>query len=267
MAKPTKQTELQGSGELISRIVCQAAVILVLSFTLGLAFNASNPIGIVWSGTSQKKNPPLPPSFSAGTNQPRSAQSLVASSPNGSAPPAVQTGPTPASRPDVTSVATIRPNDPSAQVIWSKPPTATTNPAPAMTNATNAVAQAAPPTRYAGATTWAQTKPLVEAGKAVLIDARPKPVYDAGHIPGAVSLPEGSPVEEFTALQKKYPADAHLVVYCSSTSCSVSKRVADKITQEYGFANVSFMTGGYQEWQQAELAQKQTTTNDPAIKP
>ena len=264
MAKPMKRTEMQGSGELISRIVCQAAVILVLSFTLGLAFNASNPIGIVWSGTSQKKNPPLPTSLSAGTNQP---QSLVASSPNGSAPPAVQTGPASASRPDVTSVATIRPNDPSAQVIWSKPPTATTNPALATTSATNAVAQAAPPVRYASATTWAQTKPLAEAGKAILIDARPKAAYDAGHIPGAISLPEHSPVEEFAALQKKYPADAHLVVYCSSTSCSISKRVADKITQEYGFTNVSFMTGGYQEWQQAELAQKQTPTNDQAVKP
>lgn len=170
-------------------------------------------------------------------------------------------------RPDAYSVATVRPNDKLSQVIWSGPPGSATNPAPATASATNAPAAPAAPIRYSTATTWAQTKPLAAEGKAVLIDARPKAIYDAGHIPGAISLPEGSPPEEFAALQKKYKPDDHLVVYCASTSCSVSKRVADKITQEYGFTNVSFMTGGYQEWQQAELAQPKTNAHDQAVKP
>lgn len=262
---------MQGSAELINKIVCQAAAILILSFGLGLAFNASNPIGIAWSGTTPRTEPtparPTLASLSASPNPVPPAPAPLASPTNQAAPPPAPVASASGPRPDAYSVATVRPNDQQSQVIWSSPPGSTTNATPATTTATNAPAAPALPIRYSTATTWALTKPLVADGKAVLIDARPKAIYDAGHIPGAMSLPEGSPPEEFAALQKKFKSDEHLVVYCASTSCSVSKRVADKITQEYGFTNVSFMTGGYQEWQQAELAQNKTNAHDQAVKP
>jgi rhodanese-related sulfurtransferase len=242
MAKLTKETPMSESGELTSRIVCQIAAILVLSFALGLAYNASSPIGIVWSGTERSAGHKPLASLLPDTNQARQGLSTVTLSNTNSIPTPVQ-------------------------ISQSNLLAASTNAAPGTTNTTNAVEQTPPPLRYAHGTTWAQTKPLADAGKAVLLDARGKWLYDAGHIPGAISLPEGSPADEFVAFQKRYGTNAHVVVYCSSTSCSLSAKVANKLVQEYGFHNVEYMTGGYQEWQQAELATKQTNSNEQAVKP
>jgi rhodanese-related sulfurtransferase len=104
-------------------------------------------------------------------------------------------------------------------------------------------------------TTWAETKPLIESGQAVLVDARPKATYDAAHIPGAISLPEANPEEAFREFQKQHPADKPVVVYCSDLKCSASMRVAIKLVTWYNFQKVQFMPGGFQEWQQTELAQ------------
>jgi rhodanese-related sulfurtransferase len=101
---------------------------------------------------------------------------------------------------------------------------------------------------------WREAKPLVLDGKALLVDSRPTPHYDAGHIPGAISLPVESAGEAFEAFRQKYGTNTSLIVYCSSPSCSRSKALADTLIQQYGYALVRFMPGGYLEWQQAELS-------------
>ncbi|HEX5219929.1 MAG TPA: rhodanese-like domain-containing protein [Verrucomicrobiae bacterium] len=103
---------------------------------------------------------------------------------------------------------------------------------------------------------WADAKPLVASGQAVLVDVRHKAMYDAGHIPGALSLPETSTPEEFTAFLNQHPTNLTLIVYCSSTSCSQSARVAGRLVTQYQRPSVKYMTGGYMEYQQAELANK-----------
>ncbi|HXJ61343.1 MAG TPA: rhodanese-like domain-containing protein [Verrucomicrobiae bacterium] len=104
-------------------------------------------------------------------------------------------------------------------------------------------------------TTWALTKPLLAAGQVVLVDARSVPTFKAGHIPGAVNLPESSAkAGDYLAFRTKYGTDVPVVVYCSSITCSVSKRVALKLVTEYGCRNVRYMTGGFQEWQAAEFS-------------
>jgi rhodanese-related sulfurtransferase len=102
-------------------------------------------------------------------------------------------------------------------------------------------------------TTWALAKPLISAGKVVLVDVRAVPTFKAGHIPGAVNLPESSAKpEDYLAFRARYGTDKPVVLYCSSITCSVSKRVALRLVAEYGFRNVRYMTGGFQAWQQAE---------------
>lgn len=91
---------------------------------------------------------------------------------------------------------------------------------------------------------------MVDAGQAVLVDVRTKGMYDAGHIPGAISLPEASPPEEFTAVLNRYPTNLTLILYCSSTSCSQSARVAGRLVSQYQRPGVKYMTGGYLEYQQ-----------------
>lgn len=97
--------------------------------------------------------------------------------------------------------------------------------------------------------TWAQTRPLVAGGEVLLVDARSQAAFDAGHIPGAVLLPEGSADPELTAFRAQYGTNRYVVVYCSSTSCSVSFKLAYKLAKDYGFTKVDYMTGGYFEYQ------------------
>lgn len=99
---------------------------------------------------------------------------------------------------------------------------------------------------------------MVEAGQAILVDVRHKSLYDAGHIPGAVSLPESSSPAEFTAFLDRHPTNLALIVYCSSISCSQSARVATRFVTQYQRPSVKYMTGGYQEYQQAQLANPAT---------
>jgi rhodanese-related sulfurtransferase len=115
-------------------------------------------------------------------------------------------------------------------------------------------------------TRWTEVKSLVESGKVVLVDVRSRSKYEAGHIPGAISVPYSRPGQnfgplqsgessaflgrEFSAFRQHYPVDTAIVLYCDSASCSLSKEVATKLIEEYGYADVRYIPGGYQEWQQ-----------------
>ena len=105
---------------------------------------------------------------------------------------------------------------------------------------------------------WPEAKALVAAGRAVLVDVRPKALFDAGHIPGATSLPENSPPQDFTTFLSQQPTNLMVIAYCSSTSCSLSARVADRLVNEFHWPVVRYMTGGYLEYQQAELTKPAT---------
>jgi len=87
----------------------------------------------------------------------------------------------------------------------------------------------------------------------VLVDVRPRPSFDAGHIPGATSLPEASPPDEFKSFLSRQPTNITVITYCSSTSCSQSARVANRLVGEFHWPSVRYMTGGYLEYQQAEI--------------
>jgi rhodanese-related sulfurtransferase len=109
---------------------------------------------------------------------------------------------------------------------------------------------------------WSEAKAMVAAGQAVLVDVRYKPMFDAGHIPGATSLPEMSLPEDFKTFLSQQATNLTVIVYCSSTTCSQSARVANRLVNEFHWPAVRFMTGGYQEYQQLELT-KPTPTPPP----
>ncbi len=52
---------------------------------------------------------------------------------------------------------------------------------------------------------------MVEQRKAVFVDVRSKQDYDAGHIAGAISIPEA----ELPARLKELPAKRYLITYCA----------------------------------------------------
>jgi rhodanese-related sulfurtransferase len=85
-------------------------------------------------------------------------------------------------------------------------------------------------------------------GKAdmVVIDSRPKrTMYDKGHIPGAISIPD----TDFDKLVDQLPADKdkQLVFYCGGLQCKLSHKSAAS-AMALGYTNVVVFADGYPAW-------------------
>ena len=98
---------------------------------------------------------------------------------------------------------------------------------------------------------WAEVKPLLMRGRVTLVDARPQTSYDAGHIPGAISLPWDSLDGQIGQFADRYPKTTPLVVYCESVHCAVAHNEAVELSGKYGFQDVREMPGGIAEWRLA----------------
>lgn len=88
-------------------------------------------------------------------------------------------------------------------------------------------------------------KLLDEKASFMLIDARPKRVFDKGAIPGAVHISDS----EFDKHVDKLPADkaTPLIYYCGGLECVLSNKSADK-ARKLGYSNVKTFVEGYPEW-------------------
>ncbi len=84
--------------------------------------------------------------------------------------------------------------------------------------------------------------------KFVLIDARPKRVFDKGYIPGAINISD----TDFEKNVDKLPADkaTPLIYYCGGLECVLSDKSADK-ARKLGYTNVKTYPDGFPEWAKA----------------
>jgi rhodanese-related sulfurtransferase len=92
---------------------------------------------------------------------------------------------------------------------------------------------------------------------AVVVDVRTKNEYDAGHISGAISIPE----TELAARAKRLPKGKQIIFYGSDVE-RVERAARELLGM--GFANVSVLEGGYQAWLDAGFPVKRrkvTTRN------
>ncbi len=92
-------------------------------------------------------------------------------------------------------------------------------------------------------------KQIDEKAPMLIVDSRPKArMYDKGHIPGAISLPDSS----FDKLANLLPADkaTPLYFYCGGLVCSLSSKSAEKAVK-LGYANVKVVPEGYPAWEKA----------------
>lgn len=122
-------------------------------------------------------------------------------------------------------------------------------------------AQAAvPPEARVAAVTYAQAAALPDA---LWIDSRPRSAFDAAHIPGAISIPEGSDKAVLDRLRAEQSAERPIVVYCSGIGCGTSRRLATRLAREFGFTRVHHLPGGFTEWQQIQAAQAASEENLP----
>jgi rhodanese-related sulfurtransferase len=95
-----------------------------------------------------------------------------------------------------------------------------------------------------------EAKRLFDQGAAVFVDARPAREFDAGHIRGAVSLPEGEIDARLPEFEKKVPLDRPVVTYCSGTECNASAVLGDRLA-DAGYLTVYVFFGGWPEWTKA----------------
>lgn len=90
-------------------------------------------------------------------------------------------------------------------------------------------------------------KQVFDAGSALFVDVRSQDMYNAGHIPGAVSLPLG----DFEQRMETFVADVSptqpIVTYCSGRLCQDSHMAAQRLL-ERGFENVVVYIDGFPGW-------------------
>jgi rhodanese-related sulfurtransferase len=86
-----------------------------------------------------------------------------------------------------------------------------------------------------------------ETGTVVVLDVRPREEYDAGHIPGAISIP----VEDLPGRLAELPADQEIVAYCRGTYCVLAHEAVHLLT-EHG-RQASRLAEGMLEWRLADL--------------
>jgi rhodanese-related sulfurtransferase len=84
----------------------------------------------------------------------------------------------------------------------------------------------------------AELRERMDAGEVVLLDVRPRVEFDAGHIPGARSLP----IEELERRVDELPDDREIVAYCRGRYCVFSDE-AVRLLRSRGFRARRFETG------------------------
>lgn len=99
---------------------------------------------------------------------------------------------------------------------------------------------------------WAEVKALLAKGEIILVDGRDAVAFEAGHIPGAVSLPLKALSEKIGEFSQQYPKTKPLVTYCGSVGCPIAHIMAAALSEDYGFTDVREMPGGYVEWRTTE---------------
>ncbi len=95
---------------------------------------------------------------------------------------------------------------------------------------------------------WAEVKPLLAKGEIVLVDVRDTFAYEAGHIPGAISLPVDAFNERIAGFTASIPKGKPLVFYCASIRCRLAHEAAVLLGGQFGYTDVREMPSGYAEW-------------------
>lgn len=65
----------------------------------------------------------------------------------------------------------------------------------------------------------------IDVGDVTIVDVRPREEFDAGHLPGAISLPVG----EIDARVHELPAGVDIVAYCRGPYCVMALEAVDKL--------------------------------------
>ncbi|MEX1124604.1 MAG: metalloregulator ArsR/SmtB family transcription factor [Acidimicrobiia bacterium] len=93
----------------------------------------------------------------------------------------------------------------------------------------------------------AQLVDRLQRGDVVVLDVRPRREFEAGHLPGAVSIP----IDELEARLNELPEDVEVVAYCRGRFCAFADQ-AIRILETAGRRALR-LDEGLPEWRQAGL--------------
>ena len=79
------------------------------------------------------------------------------------------------------------------------------------------------------------------------IDCRPEADFDKAHIPEAILMNSENYEQAFESLMPIYDPEIPLICYCSS-SCLVSKQIAQRLRKDLGQENIFYLKGGFDAW-------------------
>lgn len=109
----------------------------------------------------------------------------------------------------------------------------------------------APAVPYPLPVTLPEVRELLAAG-ALAVDARPRALFNLGHLPMSRSIP----FEEFVTLPQRLagllPADRPLLIYCSGFGCRDSFDLAQLLIAA-GYRDVRVFEDGFPAWRDAGL--------------
>jgi len=86
---------------------------------------------------------------------------------------------------------------------------------------------------------------LAQDGEVTVLDVRPAAEYEAGHIPGAVSMP----LEDLQQKLGEIPRDQSIVAYCRGPYCVLAVQAVELLRQ-HGFT-ARRLQDGFPEWREA----------------
>lgn len=95
-----------------------------------------------------------------------------------------------------------------------------------------------------------QVKEMLDAGQAVLVDARSLDSFAKEHIAGALPLPLEEARRSGSPLLPAVPADTVVIAYCNGFSCHDSMDLG-KLLIKAGYGSVYVFEGGLPEWRDA----------------
>jgi len=91
-----------------------------------------------------------------------------------------------------------------------------------------------------------------QRGEALFVDARSHEDYLAGHINGAINLPDHHFDEWIDDFLSRTDPDTEIITYCDGENCPQGRDLAEKLYQ-LGFERVSYLVNGRAKWQESAL--------------
>ena len=92
-----------------------------------------------------------------------------------------------------------------------------------------------------------QARTLYLGSNALFIDTRYPEEFTHSHIPGAVNVPQKWSLDQVMDFFESIPKDRLLVIYCSSTECNNSRRLAGFLIQ-LEYTHVMVFVDGLEVW-------------------